>query len=414
MTTDPAKYPIVRIPEWCTTTDVYSDPGKQWDGAQRKEFPGSLVVDGYSPDDQPTAVELNYQLNAAGEWLNYLSQIGINNFYEVQATGVASPAVDVDYLNNLWLAVSNTQVMRSTNGEEWVSSGITGGATFQRVIPLDTIAVLINSTGDTVYRTDGLATVSHLETTSPSQIMGAVACNGQYTLVGLGAGPDIFFQTTATETDIGTIDVPLANNFGVPTLGGTAADTATNWSSDRTVFSAIKEADNRAIVLVSYRNTSGQVFQYVTSDNGVSWVETPSVIELTDNAAASGLAGVAYDTIRNLWVCVTQDAAGGEVYTSPVGAESWTHAGTIANAVGFDGLTIIGGVWYVFDTGGKMSYSTDGGLFWSDGFRFRSAANTVTATYAPAAGQWALIQADEAVALSLKVGTTNTVAITPP
>ena len=428
MTTDPAKVPNVRIPIWCTTTDVYNAPTKPYNGDPRKVEPGSLKVDGHAPDDQPTAPEWNYQGNAAGQWLDYLAQIGINNFSQVIATGVSSPAVDVNYAGGLWIVLSaglGNQVFSSPNGVDWTNPGSLGSIAMSRLCPLDTIAVMIRTTSNIHYRTTGLANASFTDTSNPMHTMNAMVSNGRYTLMGIeSAGTNIQFLTTTTETDIGTINLTQAASITIPSLTGSQSIVSTNMTSDRDMFHAVKDGkdgvttDNRICALVSWRESTAnvaQVYQYISSDDGASWVETANVFQPTDDSSANALAGVGYDEVRELWVAVTQDAAGGKIFTSPVESESWSHIGTVANEIKFDGITIVGGVWFLFDPDShRKIYSSDGGLNWSDGARIPTIQTSIACHYSRELGQWAYLDSTESMSLSLKVGVTNTVAITPP
>lgn len=79
--------PLLPFPSWANDENL-DDPGEAWDATPTKVEPGSgKRDDGFLPQENPNAQHVNQLLNELGKWVQYLSMIQVQNWYDVGLVG---------------------------------------------------------------------------------------------------------------------------------------------------------------------------------------------------------------------------------------------------------------------------------------------------------------------------------------
>ena len=359
MTIDLAGFPDIIPPEWATDDTPFAAPGQPWDGAARKQAPGSLVTSGLEPEDQPTAVEWNYQQNAFGQHLKAMTYADLITLEPPIDTGSGVGLRIVSSYFSRYIALGDSiSEFSSDGGYNWSTYGTIGAVVVERMRQFTDEAsttrfVVFDPNSVDVVSTNGNPSsgyVTKTDVTNPAFWQNGIQSNTISVLVGIRntAAFELRFLQSAAVTDLGVNDLTLAQAFTVPALTGTQTTVANNAIADIAIRMASKPSTNRIVCLVSYRDGSvDSVYQYISDDDGLTWTETTGVI-IPGDGSAKGMSGLEYDAVRDLWVATLET---GEIFTSPTSAEIWTNV-SVNGGVAFDeGIQIIGPFWILSNTG---------------------------------------------------------------
>lgn len=406
--------PVNPVPLWATSDAVYADPGKPWDGTVRKVDPGGLAVSGWTPEDEPTAQESNFQQNAIGQWLTWLQDQWLCNWVVTDLTATLGAEVfDIVWdpqtgSMGVWIALASTNIARDITvpGDDGTTLATalspTRGFSTQNVV-----GIVILEESDTVSTLVGAAITTNIETAGDILIHGVHDLDsGNDVIAGFLGGTDLGFIYGTTP---GTVDLSRSGDtFPVPDLGGGAGVARGNVNHDNCVVAT--DDDGTILCLVSYHGSgSGRVDQFVSADGGVTWTETQDVIAGITPSTLTRLRDLRWDASRSLWVASITD---GRIYTAPTaGSSSWSAAAALdamwnlSSGLGCGRLLVVGGTWIVQNStfsgsgSGSLAWSRDGGTTWAN---VQHPMRGRAFSYSPERGQ--LTIASNGVAGSLRFG----------
>lgn len=357
--------PLVPVPSW-SNDDLINDPGEPWDGTATKVDPGSgKRDDGYLPEENPTAQELNQLLHELGTWIQYLSTIQVNNWQHLgsmpsaNSTGEAL-TFDEGIASWLWGGRSDT-IDGSRDSQTFATSGSTG------VAAQTWHWAASKRPGDTPTHTGPntiMGTYSNLATNVVAEFL-----TGGWTGFTLPA-----VNTARANGAVWDVQNSLWLVAGVEDTAGTP--TTVFWYSVTPIVSFTKVAVTQGAVSLDIVDIAhgedvsggpltvaigdGTPFDVWTSTNGTAWsTAVPSGITAGQVAKA-----IMWDPARSQFVMTTAD----EVYTSTNGT-TWTKVATISpNAFQVRFLdNDEGGLYIAADDFGEptsIRYSVDGGASW--------------------------------------------------
>lgn len=434
--------PKLKIPTWATNDADYSDPGEDWDGEPRIKDPGSLMVDGYAPDEQPGVQEDNYMRRSVGEHVKYLADIQVLNWHTAEDSG-ADDLVGGCYFDSIdaWIVVGDEDARISAGTGTWATLGAPTGITYlggvgaDGVVPTANRAIIFDADTIQAVKPNGdLDTKTQISNAPDSFISGLIFGNStsvHYIMAGLVAGATdalrLYYSNDPPGHELGVDDMLTVTEHAAPTLGTTADAVVGNAISDKSVVFAARQQestsipnDRRAICLISWRGSGQSRVDQLISTTGNDW-DGPIIGETTTDVfsleggdgATNMLAGVAYDPRgradgNDKWVAVSKD---GHFHASPCGAEAWSHLGNVTGMVPITGgFHIFGNLWVVA-AADRIWWSRTGGTYWSNAI---VTASSVRLIKNAKHGQLMFAQADGLVRRSLAVGGPAPIALTPP
>jgi hypothetical protein len=372
-----------------------------------------VLVDGYNLEStlgliQDSINTINSTLSTLNTTIDTLVEQGIDlainsiqiqNWYDsvnVQTGLVAVHAVYAEE-DDLWIIAGNDGYLRSsTTGSSWstITSGVSNDFTYVFDIAVDGYSVVVlDETDDTIFvLPDGTSTISSREQTSGDQLHVGIydSVIGKVIIVGKPAGGatgDLLFLTSAPGA---LLAADMERVTGLSLAASTMHDKhiATNGAG-------------RVLCLVGFNNRTAM---YVIVKNtgvaaGVSVTLLQTTTAITINASGvDQVTGLAYDSVGVQWVAATLD---GRIWTSPVGAETWTLLVNLSTSL--VKFVIHENLWVSVNSTGLIIYSSDGGTTWRSWIN--SAAGTALA-FSEKLQQWLIVN-NATAAVSLSVGLTG-------
>lgn len=357
--------PIGLDPSWAND-DLINDPGEAWDGDVTKVEPGAgKRDDGYLPEENPDAQELNHLVNELGRWVQYLSNVQAMNWTPGGRVGDAAAsqvnsahALCYDEALGTWMAAGHINTIA---GEFCYSQdGYTWTATTSAVF------ASINWDFAASKHPDFAPTHSSFNTTLSSASNATVAeiLGGGITgFVAPGTGTINVAMQAWDEGNSQWIFVGGEDQGGTP-LPAIWTDTTPMAGLTQRASAAVNST--RAELLAINRSGLSVVvgdgvapFDVWTSTDAITFTQaTPTGITAGELARS-----MIFDEARGVFVLL----AGRSTYTSIDGV-SWTQINTFATGAEFQTRSFAsdgGGLYVAGASGGPaVRYSSDGGVSW--------------------------------------------------
>jgi len=360
--------PIGLDPSWAND-ELINDPGEAWDGDTTKVEPGAgKRDDGYLPEENPDAQELNHVQNETGRWLQYFSNMQAMNWTPGGRVGEVTTAGQINSAGGLcydegsgqWIAVGRIisiagEVSISQDGHTWTAIA---GAPLASV-NLDYVASKHPDFAPTHLSVNAL--ISSATNASVIELLGG-GLSG-FTAPGVGT-VNVAMQAwdegnsqwivVGGEDQAGT-PLPAVWTDGTPMTGLTQrASAAVN--STRAELLAI----DRAGLSVVIGDGAAPNFDVWTSLDAITFTQTAPVGVGVGESARSMI----FDEARGVFVLLTERAT----YTSIDGV-NWSLVGSFSGggvhavrcfASDNGGMYVAG----VDGLGAAIRYSSDGGVNW--------------------------------------------------
>lgn len=354
------------LPSWANDANI-NDPGEPWDGTATKVEPGAgKRDDGYKPEENPTAQELNQKFNELGRWVQYLSSIQVLNWW---STIPADPAgqinscecVTYDEGSITWIVggradeVSNSRAPTETTAT-WAELGPTGAA--------KTWTWAASKRPDQAPTHTGLNTVLSHEAPSATCEVAELLAGGWAIYTAPGTGNSGIKQHEYDETNQQWIFVGVVDAAGTPQpeiwtqtspIGGALTPRgATPLNS--TLCEAVAVSDAGLIVVLG----DGAPFDVWTSSDAITFTRaTPTGIVAGESARA-----IVWSPALQAFIMTTDKS----VYSSTNGTAwsvlvTYTTGGFAYRCLATDG----GGILVAandFSDPLSIRYSVDGGVTW--------------------------------------------------
>lgn len=345
--------PIGLEPSWANDENA-NDPGKAWDGQPLKVEPGAgKRDDGWLPEEDVAAQHKNHILHNLGQWIQYLSDIQIqnwpysNNIPDDGSGGRYGTGLAYDNGSDNWFATGEGGVAGTLGGYEseyggvWFANNTVsfGGANLEYVF----------SKPDTDAPTHGGA---YLVCPFAGNVYIRTSVNtwNQYALPGSGfASGGGIWCTPHQLILVGGVEV------GPPRIwtSGSAAPAFTS--------AGITNSQNGTVRDFAF-SAAGTVLAVGEGANADTWTSTDGLTWTLRPTTIPEPAACAYSEELGVWMIVCQ---GGECYTS-FDAIAWTQVAALGTAQFLlRCLEVAGSLWVaVDDFGQKLLISTDAGVTW--------------------------------------------------
>lgn len=352
------KRPTGLIPSWAND-DNLDDPGEPWDGNPTKVEPGAgKRDDGHLPDEDIDAQHVNHLLNEQGKWIQFFSDIQIQNWLIPNTMPTTTPntgnCVTWDQGATQWVVCGDalTNDIRadfSENGHDWVAEDEPA------ISSLDPEYCFSKPASDAPTHGGSFVIAIGDSDTRINELR-----SGTWTSTNL-AGDDDSMRGGVWDPSNQLLLLGGHNDAGPPVepIFYHSVSTAFSWTRVVPAFSNSEtvvdvQTDGSGLSLAVGDQTDGDTW---TSTNGTAWtLRTTTIDDMRacwfnpDAAAGAGL-----------WMIVTNN----EVFTSP-DAINWSLASTLLSGTfQFHTLRGFGSLW-VCGSGSDSAilFSTDDGANW--------------------------------------------------
>jgi hypothetical protein len=358
--------PVGLDPSWANDT-LLNDPGETWDATATKVEPGAgKRDDGFLPNEQPPAQHVNQLFNEIGKWIQFFSNIQIQNWDPPKSVTVAgtnssyavtrdtNPGGSAASGRGNWMVAGFAGVItESPDGMNWSSvsgagSALTWAASKDpRDAPVLTTSHCSVFGGNTPVGNNTV--VDYIGTTKTTRALSG-STGSTVTESGIWANDSGIFVVGGTN---GALAPALWWNDPSSMSTPWNAGTGVTYNDSTSVVDVAHDPDSGLTVAVGNKGTTHA--DIWTSTDGKAWTLVADVF--TDEPTA-----IDYNKKTGLWMVAA--GATGKIYTSSDGT-TWSLLTTLGFQVRHRCLLGVGSVWALVEDGSYGLYhSTDGGATW--------------------------------------------------